>query len=124
MKLKAGLLSNASLCIRPLTFINGAFRLSGSLFVASTASPWFSLAGCYVNMATPIHLIDSKCHNYKVIKSRGSHKTCFTLPISHHWLLMPSGADTQTHTHTHTDMQTKAISRNLLCAAKGRMHLV
>ena len=36
---KAGLLLNAVLCIRPLTFINKALRLSSSPFVASTASP-------------------------------------------------------------------------------------
>ena len=39
VKLKAGLLLNASLHIRPFTFINEASRLSGSPFVASTASP-------------------------------------------------------------------------------------
>ena len=39
VKLKAGLLLNASLRICPLTFINGALRLSGSSFIASTASP-------------------------------------------------------------------------------------
>ena len=39
VKLKAGLLLNASLCIRPLTFINEVFHISGSSFVASTASP-------------------------------------------------------------------------------------
>ena len=38
MKLKASLLLNASLRIRSLTFINEALRLSGSAFVASTAS--------------------------------------------------------------------------------------
>ena len=36
VKPKAGLLLNAVLCIRPLTFINEALRLSGSCFVAST----------------------------------------------------------------------------------------
>ena len=39
VKLKASLLLNALLCIRPLTFMNEALRLSGSPFVASTASP-------------------------------------------------------------------------------------
>ena len=39
VKLKAGLLLNASLRIRPLTFINEVLRLLGSPFVASTASP-------------------------------------------------------------------------------------
>ena len=39
VKLKANLLLNASLRIRPLTFINEALRLSGSPFVASTMSP-------------------------------------------------------------------------------------
>ena len=39
VKLKVGLLLNALLCIRPLTFINKALRLSGSPFVVSTASP-------------------------------------------------------------------------------------
>ena len=39
VKLKAGLLSNTLLRIRLLTFINKALRLSGSSFVASTASP-------------------------------------------------------------------------------------
>ena len=39
VKLKAGLLLNASLRICPLTFINEAFCLSGSRFVASTMSP-------------------------------------------------------------------------------------
>ena len=65
MKLKASLLLNAVLHIRPLTFINEALRLLGSPFVASTASPYFPLAGvhgCCVNMATPIHSIDGKCH--------------------------------------------------------------
>ena len=38
VKLKAGLLLNASLCIRTLTFINEVLRLSGSTFVASTMS--------------------------------------------------------------------------------------
>ena len=38
-KLKAGLLLNASLRICPLTFINEMLHLSGSPFVASTASP-------------------------------------------------------------------------------------
>ena len=38
IKLKA-VLSNTLLCIRPLTFINEVLRLSGSPFVASTASP-------------------------------------------------------------------------------------
>ena len=36
VELKAGLLLNASLRIRPLTFINEALHLSGSPFVAST----------------------------------------------------------------------------------------
>ena len=39
VKLKASLPLSASLCIRPLTFINEALRLLGSPFVASTASP-------------------------------------------------------------------------------------
>ena len=39
VKLKASLLLNAPLRIRPLTFINEALRLSGSPFVASTTSP-------------------------------------------------------------------------------------
>ena len=39
MKLKAGLLLNVLLHIPLLTFTNEAFRLSGSPFVASTASP-------------------------------------------------------------------------------------
>ena len=39
VKLKVSLLLNVSLCIRPLTFINEALCLSGSPFVASTASP-------------------------------------------------------------------------------------
>ena len=39
MKLKANLLLNALLCIRPLTFINEALPLLGSPFVASTTSP-------------------------------------------------------------------------------------
>ena len=39
VKLKTGLHLNAPLCIRPLTFINEAYHLSGSPFVASTASP-------------------------------------------------------------------------------------
>ena len=39
VKLKAGLLLNVLLHIRPLTFINEALCLSGSHFVASTASP-------------------------------------------------------------------------------------
>ena len=39
VKLKAGLLLNASLPIHPFTFINEALRLSGSAFVPSTASP-------------------------------------------------------------------------------------
>ena len=47
VKLKAGLLSNASLYIHPLTFINEVLRLSGSPFVPSTASPLFSLAGIH-----------------------------------------------------------------------------
>ena len=47
MELKVSLLLNVSLRIRPLTFINEALRLSGSPFVASTASPWFSLAGVH-----------------------------------------------------------------------------
>ena len=38
IKLKAGLLSNASPRIHPLTFINKALYLSGGPFVASTAS--------------------------------------------------------------------------------------
>ena len=39
VKLKAGLFLNGLLCIHPLTFINEVLRLSGSSFVASTASP-------------------------------------------------------------------------------------
>ena len=39
VKLVAGLLLNALVHIRPLTFINEALCLSGSPFVASTASP-------------------------------------------------------------------------------------
>ena len=39
VKLKAGFLLNALLCIRPLTFINKVLRLSDSPFVASTALP-------------------------------------------------------------------------------------
>ena len=39
VKLKAGLLSNTSLRICLLTFINEALRLSGNSFVASTVSP-------------------------------------------------------------------------------------
>ena len=39
VKLKAGLLLNASLYIRPLTFINGVLCLSGSAFVSSIVSP-------------------------------------------------------------------------------------
>ena len=38
-KLKASLLLNELLRIHPLTFINKVLRLSGSPFVASTASP-------------------------------------------------------------------------------------
>ena len=38
VKLKVSLLLNVSLRIRPLTFINKALRLSGSPFIASTAS--------------------------------------------------------------------------------------
>ena len=38
-KLKAGRLLNVSLRIHPLTFLNEAFRLLGSPFVASTVSP-------------------------------------------------------------------------------------
>ena len=39
VKLKAGLLLNVSLCIRPLTFINEVLCLSGSPFLTSTMSP-------------------------------------------------------------------------------------
>ena len=39
VKLKAGLFLNVSLHIRPLTFLNEALHLSGSLFVASTVLP-------------------------------------------------------------------------------------
>ena len=39
VKLKAGLLLNMLLRIRPLTFINEALHISGSPFVASTVSP-------------------------------------------------------------------------------------
>ena len=39
VKLKASLLLNGLLCIRPLIFINEVLRLSGSPFVASTTSP-------------------------------------------------------------------------------------
>ena len=39
VKLKAGLLLNASLRIRPLTYINEVLQLSGSPFVDSTVSP-------------------------------------------------------------------------------------
>ena len=39
VKLKAGLLLNASLRIRPLTFINEGLCLSGSPFVVNTAPP-------------------------------------------------------------------------------------
>ena len=39
VKPKSGFLLNTLLHIRPLTFINEAFRLSGSPFVVSTASP-------------------------------------------------------------------------------------
>ena len=65
MKLKAGLLLNASLRICPLTFINGALCLSGSPFVASTASLsflWQAFMMCCVNLATPIHFINGKCY--------------------------------------------------------------
>ena len=47
VKLKVSLLLNALLSIHPFTFINEALHLSGSLFVASTASSWFSLAGVH-----------------------------------------------------------------------------
>ena len=50
VKLKVNLLLNASLCIRPLTFINEVLRLSGSPFVASTASPYKQTHTCtYIN---------------------------------------------------------------------------
>ena len=39
VKLKAGLLLYATICIHPLTFINEVLHLSGSPFVASTMSP-------------------------------------------------------------------------------------
>ena len=39
VKLKASLILNMSLRIRPLIFINEVLRLSASSFVASTASP-------------------------------------------------------------------------------------
>ena len=72
-KPKGGLLLNASLRTRLLTFINEALRLSVSPFVACTASLsflWQAFTTCCVNMATPIYFIDGKCHNYKVIESR------------------------------------------------------
>ena len=39
MKMKAGLLLNMVLRIRPLTFNNKVLRLSGSPFVVGTTSP-------------------------------------------------------------------------------------
>ena len=66
MKLKTGLLLNASLRICPLTFINEALRLSVSPFVAIVlchlSSLWQAFTMCCVNMATPIHFIDGNCH--------------------------------------------------------------
>ena len=47
VELKVSPLLNVSLRICPLTFINEALRLSGSPFVASTASPQFSLASVH-----------------------------------------------------------------------------
>ena len=72
VKLKAGILLYASIHIPPLTFIIEALHLSGSPFVALLhylSSLWQAFMTCCVNMATPIHFIDGKCHN-KVIKSR------------------------------------------------------
>ena len=79
MKLKAGLLFNALLRIRPLTFISEALHNSSSSFVASTASPYFSLAGihdvlCYYGHAYPFYQWQV---SYKVIKSREKPRNLF-----------------------------------------------
>ena len=47
VKLNAGRLLNVVVHICPLSFINEALRLLGSPFVASTASPQFSLTGIH-----------------------------------------------------------------------------
>ena len=65
---------------------------------------------CCVNMATPIHFIDGKCH-YKYLKAGKSHETCLTnhtWPISHPIMPLVINAlggghtDTDTHIHGHT----------------------
>ena len=58
VKPNTGFPLNAVLHIHPLTFINEALHLSGSPFVASRQA----FMTCCVNMATPIHSIDGKCH--------------------------------------------------------------
>ena len=99
MKLKAGLLLNAVLCICPLTFITEALHLVlGISSVVSTTLPWQAFMTCCVTKAMPIHFIDNKCH-IKQLKSGKSRKTWLTnhtWSISHHW------SQGQGHTHIHT----------------------
>ena len=71
---------------------------------------------CIVTKATAIQFIDGKCH----IKKQKSCKTALSgyyTCVSRNLLLMPSGTDRQTDTHI--DAQTKLISRNQACTAKG-----
>ena len=61
---------------------------------------------CGVNMATPIHFIDDKCHT-KLLKAGKSRETCLTICtwlISHH--TMPLVINTLRGGHTHTHIPT------------------
>ena len=69
-KLKAGLLLNTSLSIRPLTFINEALRLPVVLFLCPLSFHWYAFTTCCFNIAMPINFIDGKCHIKYKIKGR------------------------------------------------------
>ena len=62
---------------------------------------------CCVNMATPIHLIDGKCHIK--LKAGKSHETCLTnctWPISHNIMPLVINVLGGRHTDIHTPNQS------------------
>ena len=75
---------------------------------------WLAFTTCCVNMATPIHFINSK-HHIKYLKAGKSRKTCLTnhtWPISHHITILVINGLGSGHSCKHTDTRAKAISRN------------
>ena len=69
-----------------------------------------------ITKVKPIHFLDGKCHYYKEsdrLKSLNlfnrSNGVYVYHIISHHWLLMPLGADT--HTNTQSDATDKSNFR-------------